>query len=301
VTKVLHGADYDVSILKRDFGVSFAGIFDTMIAARFLGRDEIGLQSVARSELGVELTKGSQRDDWSRRPLTDTQEAYALADVAHLLAIRARLADKLICAGRLEWVLEECQAVAELPAARRGRAPDAYLRIKGASRLSRRSLAVLRELDAWRESVAAARDRPAFRILSNETLLELATTPPRRRSDLARARTVVPRLKREIPAILAAVDRGLAEHELPSYPRRARATVNEATRRRAKALKAWRAEKAEELHLDVSVVLPQRLLDRVAEAGPRATADLEAIEGLRRWRVEAFGSEMMRVASADGA
>src|SRR5712691_4257261 len=91
MVKVLHGADYDVTTLKRDFGFSFAGLFDTMIAARFLGLPEIGLQAVAKAELGVAISKDSQKDDWSRRPLTPTQEAYALADVHSLLALRGRL------------------------------------------------------------------------------------------------------------------------------------------------------------------------------------------------------------------
>ena len=129
MVKVLHGADYDVTTLKRDFGFRFAGLFDTMIAARFLGRPQIGLQALAQSELGVALSKDSQRDDWSRRPLTPTQEAYALADVAHLLRLRARLADELRQLGRLAWVEEESAVVAALEAARRGRDPEAYQRV----------------------------------------------------------------------------------------------------------------------------------------------------------------------------
>ena len=88
---MLHGADYDVTTLKRDCGFSFASLFDTMIAARLLGRSELGLVAVARDELGVTLTKTNQKDDWSRRPLTPQQEAYALADVTHLVALRERL------------------------------------------------------------------------------------------------------------------------------------------------------------------------------------------------------------------
>src|SRR4029453_5331053 len=91
IVKILHGADYDVTTLKRDFGFRFASLFDTMIAARFLGLPEVGLQAVARAELGVELSKESQKDDWSRRPLTPVQEAYALADVQHLIPLHTRL------------------------------------------------------------------------------------------------------------------------------------------------------------------------------------------------------------------
>ncbi|PYQ52611.1 MAG: hypothetical protein DMF78_10895 [Acidobacteria bacterium] len=110
MVKVLHGADYDVTTLKRDFGFAFAGLFDTMIAARFLGLPEIGLQALLRTEFGIALTKESQKDDWSRRPLTPTQEAYALADVTHLIALYERLAARLETAGRREWVREESAA-----------------------------------------------------------------------------------------------------------------------------------------------------------------------------------------------
>src|SRR5262249_11877569 len=154
VVKVLHGADYDVTTLKRDFGFRFGGLFDTMIAARFLGRPQIGLQALAQAELGVTLSKESQRDDWSRRPLTSQQEAHALADVTHLLALHARLAGELRDLGRLDWVQEESDAVAALEPARRGRDAEAYLKIKGARRLSRRQQAVLREVHAWREDLA---------------------------------------------------------------------------------------------------------------------------------------------------
>src|SRR5262245_17520024 len=94
VAKVLHGADYDVTTLKRDFGFVFAGLFDTMIASRFLGLPAIGLQAVALAELGIALSKDSQKDDWSVRPLSPRQEAYALADVRHLLALQQKLEAK---------------------------------------------------------------------------------------------------------------------------------------------------------------------------------------------------------------
>src|SRR5206468_8065142 len=131
IAKILHGADYDVTTLKRDFGFRFAGLFDTMTAARFLGRPQIGLQALAQAELGVALSKESQRDDWSRRPLSPTQEQYALADVAHLLVLQARLAGELRQLGRLAWVEEESDAVAALEPARHGRDAEAYQKVKG--------------------------------------------------------------------------------------------------------------------------------------------------------------------------
>ena len=221
LVKVLHGADYDVTTLKRDFGFSFASLFDTMIAARFLGRSEIGLAAVARDELGVALTKDNQKDDWSRRPLTPQQETYALADVLHLVELRERLSEKLAAAGRLGWLEEECEAVARLEPAARKRDPEAYLGVKGAQRLPPRALAALRELHAWRERRAEEKDTPPFKILGNESLLRLAELRPKDAAGLGAVPGILPRLQRQAGDLLGAVRRAedLPESELPKVAR----------------------------------------------------------------------------------
>ncbi|PYQ16812.1 MAG: 3'-5' exonuclease [Acidobacteria bacterium] len=301
VLKVLHGADYDVTTLKRDFGFRFAGLFDTMIAARFLGRPQIGLQALALAELGVSLSKESQRDDWSRRPLTLLQEAYALADVAHLLPLQARFAGELHDLGRLAWVEEESAAVGGLEAARRGRDPEAYQKVKGMRRLSRRQQAVLREVHAWREALAEATDVPAFKLVSAEVLLELAERAPRSLSELSRFRGLSPRVRARGAELLAAIDRALSlpDAELPRLgPPPTRPVLPEAVHRRVERLRAWRAKEAARLRVDVSVVLPQRLLERLAQAGPSEPSALGQVEGLRRWRIEAFGEALLDAAAS---
>ncbi len=295
ITKVLHGADYDVTTLKRDFGFTFRGLFDTMIAARFLGMPGIGLAAVADAELGVTLSKANQKDDWSQRPLTPQQEAYALADVQHLGALRERLEAKLEDKGRLEWVREECAVVAALEPQLRRRNPDAYLGVKGARRLRPRQLAALRELYAWRESRAEQTDRPAFKILGNETLRRVAERRPRTLPELRHVPGVLPRLRGQADEILAALRRAaeLPEPELPAIPRSPRPVVSTEVVQRTARLRDWRTRRAAELKVEVSVVLPQRLIDRLAAAGPRDPAGLAAVEGLRRWRIDAFGDELL--------
>jgi ribonuclease D len=283
--------------MKRDFGFVFSSLFDTMIAARLLGRSEIGLAAVVRDELGLTLTKGNQKDDWSRRPLTPDQEAYALADVLHLVALRESLARRLEATGRLEWLREECEAVEALEPSVRRRDPDAYLSVKGARRLAPRALAALRELFAWREERAEKTDTPAFRILGNETLLRLAQEPPGAAA-LPAGPGLPPRMvERHGPELLGAIRRAhaLPESELPVLPRSPRPVVPDRVVRRIDRLKAWRVVKAAEMRLDVSVVLPQRLVERLAESGPRSADDLAAVAGLRRWRVQAFGPELLRL------
>jgi ribonuclease D len=299
LVKVLHGADYDVTTLKRDFGFTFASLFDTMIAARLLGRAAIGLAAVAREELGVALSKDNQKDDWSRRPLSPQQERYALADVQHLVELRRRLEEKLCACGRLSWLREESDAVAALEPMVRRRDPDAWLGLKGARRLAPRAKAALRELFAWREQRAEETDTPAFKILGNEALVRLAQLRPTTPGGLREVPGVSARLQRQAPALLAAIRRAedLPEDRLPVVPRPVHKRVEEAVLRRIERLKEWRARKAAELEVDVSVVLPQRLIERLADAAPRERAGLLAIEGLRRWRIEAFASDLLAAVS----
>ena len=297
VVKVLHGADYDVTSLKRDFGFTLPRLFDTMLAARFLGLPEVGLQAVLRNELGVALSKSSQKDDWSVRPLTPLQEEYALADVRHLLALHERLAGKLREAGRLPWVEEESAAVAALEPARRERDPEGWLRIKGARALPPRVQANLRALFDWREDLAEATDVPAFRIASAQALLAMAEHPPRDEGQVRRM-PGLPRLARErAAAILAAIARAQAipDDQLRRLPRVRPPAVAPAVKRRVDALRAWRLVAAARLALDVSLVLPQRLLDKVAEAAPVDVEGLARVEGLRQWRVRELGEEILEV------
>jgi ribonuclease D len=293
---VLHGADYDVTTLKRDFGLAFASLFDTMIAARLLGRSEIGLAAVARDELGVVLTKESQRDDWSRRPLTPRQEAYALADVAHLVPLHERLSAKLAAAGRLDWLREECEAVARLEPAGRRRDPEAYLDVKGARRLPPRALPP----SASFACASGGEDTtPAFKILGNESLLRLAERRPKDSASLRDLPGIPSRLRHRGEELLAPIRKAeaLPEAELPCPGRSPRPVVPEPVQRRVERLRAWRTLKAAELQVDVSVVLPQRLIDRLAQAGPRDARELSEVEGLRRWRREAFGAELLAAVS----
>ena len=300
VVKVVHGGDNDVTSMRRDFGVTFRTMFDTAIAARLLGDAEVGLQALVRAELGVELSKGSQRDDWSKRPLTPKQEAYALADVAHLMALATRLTTRLADVGRTEWAREEFAALAALvPAPSTRTEPDGFRRIKGSAALSRRKQAVLRELYVWREARAAAADRPPFKIVGPEVLLALAEAAPTTLDGVARALASYPRQADQHADVAAAIARGLAlpERELPSPKAEGRTAPSAAVKRRVAALRTWRDAQAERLRLDPAIVLSQRVIERIAAAAPGSLDELAAIDGVRRWRVAEWGPALLAAAA----
>ena len=295
ILKVVHGGDNDVTSLRRDFGFSFRTMFDTSIAARLLGDTELGLQALVRNELGIELSKGSQKDDWSKRPLTAKQETYALSDVAHLMELATVLTERLAEAGRTEWAREEFAALAKLTAAVKRTGPDEFRRIKGSEKLSRRSQAVLRELWRWREARAAAADRPPFKIVGPELLLSLAEKPPRSVDEVAKALASYPRQAREVDVVFDAIERALAlpDSELPAGDHGSRTVVSASVRARVNALRAWRDTQAAACKLDPSTVMPLRVIERIAGVAPTTLVELAAIEGIRQWRVAEWGSAIL--------
>lgn len=295
ILKVVHGGDNDVTSMRRDFGVTFRTMFDTSIAARLLGDTELGLQALVRNELGVELSKGSQKDDWSKRPLTPKQEAYALADVAYLMELAGRLTDRLATAGRTEWAREEFAALANLAPAVKRSGPDEFRRIKGSAKLSRRQQAVLRELHVWREERAAAADRPPFRIVGPEILIAMAEKPPTTVDEVATALDAYPRQRGEIEVVFDAIRRGLElpDSELPERSHGERTHYSAAVHERLDALRTWRDAQAKRSQLEPSLVLSQKVIERIAIAGPRTLAELAAIEGVRQWRVTEWGAALL--------
>ena len=297
VEVIFHDADYDLRILDRDCGIRARRLFDTRIAAQLLGEPAIGLAALLEKYGGVRLDKKFQRADWSRRPLTPAMLDYAATDTRHLPALRDALRSRLDALGRLVWAEEEFARLEDLrwsPVAVNG---DGYLRIKGARLLSRRALAVLRELAHFRDAVAADLDRASFRVLSNEALLALAGNPPRERGALTAVPGVPDRLAAQRgDALLAAIERGLAvpDRELPRFPRGERRTPDPLFDARVDRLKAARNREAERLGIDPGVLCPKATLEAAARANAKGTDDLLAVPDMRRWQVEALGSEFLR-------
>jgi ribonuclease D len=172
---IMHGADYDLRLLRKHHEFTPSTIFDTMLAARLLGERQFGLSSLAEKFLGVKMDKGSQKADWARRPLTEKMETYARNDTHHLKSLADKLKLELQQKSRLAWHQESCaRLIAECsqPSVVDG---DSVWRIKGSSHLNRPELAVLRELWHWREREAITANRPPFFILNHEKLVEIAS------------------------------------------------------------------------------------------------------------------------------
>ena len=287
VEVVFHDADYDLRLLQQDYGWQVRTIFDTRIAAQLLGYTAFGLAALLERFFEVKLDKKHQRADWSMRPLTEGMLDYAAQDTRHLLQLKDQLAAELERTGRTTWAREEFSLLEgtrwqdETPG-------TAYLRVKGARDLSRRELAVLRELVPWRDAVAGSLDRATFRVLGNEQLLDIARTQPRTKEALAKVKGM-PRavLEQRGEELLDAVRRALAvpETELPKFPRAARWDRDPEFDARVSALKTARDAAAKRLQLDPGVLCSRDRLEAVARRNPATVEEVAEVNELRRWQV----------------
>src|SRR5437762_13619924 len=296
VEVVFHDADYDLRLLQQDHGWHVTNIFDTRVAAQLLGIKSFGHAALLEQFFDVRLDKKHQRADWSMRPLTPDMLEYAAQDTRYLLRLKDHMTSELQRRGRLRWAEEE---FARLEGTRweAEEEMEGFLRLKGARDLSRRELAVLREVANWRDTVAAQLDRATFRVMSNEVLLELARRAPRSVSELSAIKGM-PRgmIERAGGDITAAIRRGMEapEAELPKFPRGQRWNKDRDFDDRVGRLKTVRDAAATRLEMDPGVLCSRERLENVARSGARTIEDLAKVPELRRWQIEEMGEGFIR-------
>ncbi len=297
VEVVFHDADYDLRLLYQDYGWHVRRIFDTRIAAQLLGVKAFGLAALLEQHFGVKLDKKHQRADWSMRPLTQGMLDYAAQDTMHLLQLRDEMKEQLERKQRWSWAREEFDRLEGTRWAPED-PTEAFLRIKGARDLTRRELAVLREVTLWRDATAHALDRSTFRVVANDVLLEIARLQPATTDTLATIkgmpRGMVDRAGRDV---LDAVQRGLAvpEAQLPRFPKSAKWEKDPEFDDKVGRLKAVRDAAAARLELDPGVLGSRERLEAVARRVPRSLEELAAISELRRWQIAEMGEAFVKV------
>ena len=264
---VLHGADYDLRMLRRGLNFVAHKIFDTTIAARLLGIREFSLVALVKRYFGLELPKGSQKANWAKRPLPARMAEYAVNDVRYLLPLAEKLEADLDRYERRDWLRQSCERAIEQAAVARVRNEDELWRVRGSGALRGRAAAVLRALWQWREREAEMVDRPPFHILQNERLLNAA---------LSFDSGSVPDYKhfshRRRQAFREAARSALQapESEWPVLRRRSGTRPTAETVRRTEELRRRRDRSAEELGLEPSFIAPRGTLEAIAADGVRA-------------------------------
>src|ERR1700693_5557470 len=264
---VLHGADYDLRLLRRSLNFAARRIFDTVIAARLLGIREFSLAALVERFFSVKLAKGSQKANWARRPLPDRMVEYAMNDTHYLLPLADRLESQLREQDRLNWLRQSCERAIEQAAAERMRDADEAWRIRGAGALRGRLAAVLRALWQWREKEAEAVDRPPFHILQNDELVRAAESFAA--GSVPDYRYFSPRRRRAFcDAAQSAMQ--LPEEEWPVSRRRLGIRPNPEVVRRSEELRGRRDRAARELEMEPTFIAPRATLEAIAADKARA-------------------------------
>jgi len=266
---VLHGADFDLRLLRRGLNLVAHRIFDTVIAARLLGIREFSLAALVKRHFGVELGKGSQKANWAQRPLSARMIEYAINDTHYLLPLAECLDSQLRECDRLDWLRQSCQRAIEQAALERVRNEDELWRVPGSASLRGREAAVLRALWQWREKEAETADRPPFHILQNHELLGAALNfasgrVPDYRHFSSR--------RRQAFRMAAQNAMQLPESEWPVLQRRFGTRPSQEAIRRAEELRRRRDRAARELDLEQSFIAPRSTIEAIAAKETRAAS-----------------------------
>ncbi|MDD3376051.1 MAG: Ribonuclease D [bacterium ADurb.Bin157] len=289
---LFHGGDYDISMLAKDLGIYIPRMFDTRKAAEITGMTELGLRALTEKYLGFTLDKRLQRCDWSKRPLTRAMKEYGLLDAVCLIPVYDCLKSELETLNRMDWVMEECDYIARHAKEFQEQEADPYaFRIKGASKLSLRSQAILKEIWSLREKIAAKLDRAPFMLLSNQALIEIARQVPRTVSGMLVIKSVnrdfLNRYGSELQvAIKAGMKAPLTDLERPFKPKEKEFLLTAWEGELAKSLREIRDSIAEKLNIPPAVLAPMHSIYDLAKIRPNTVGLLLQSEILHEWQTQ---------------
>jgi ribonuclease D len=292
IQKTFHAAEYDLLCLKRDFGFSFENLFDTMLAARIVGRKAVGLGALLEAEFGIQVDKRHQRANWGRRPLPEYLMDYARQDTHYLIALKEKLAQQLEEKGLMPLAEEDFRRVCQVEN-NHDNGKISCWRVNGVQHLSPQQAAVLQELCRYRDDVARQRNRPLFKVMSDHTLHAIASNSPGSLEELRDLPGMTEhQMNRHGRALLQAVERGLQADPV-HRPHNVR--PDDRFLGRLERLKQWRKQKARELGVESDIILPRDLLHKLAAQNPQGSDALaECLQDVP-WRHAHYGEEILKV------
>ncbi len=290
---VMHAASQDLEILDRVCGIVPRRLFDTQVAAGFLGYSSVGLAGLIQGELDLKLPKADRLADWLARPLGEDAVAYAASDVAHLHALYDILVAKLVERGRLQWAQDECE-VHRLRSLSAHVPERAWWKIKEARSLRGRAAAVAQTMAAWRERKAADVDRPVRFLLADLAMVAMAQRPPQTEADLHRVRGLDEGKRKGSAAreLLSVVADGLAlDLEQVQVP--PSEGVDRSRRASASLVSAWAAQRARELDIDAAILATRSDIEMFLMNGSGRLAD--------GWRNNVVGEPIRALAAGEAS
>jgi len=297
IQKIFHGADYDIRSLHRDFGIEVSPLFDTQIAAAFLGIKEMSLAGLVKERFGVTVEKKYQKKDWSERPLPQPMLEYAAKDACYLLPLANMLKAELRGKERLFCVEEECERLSKVRATQ-GDCSNFFLKFKGAGMLDPRSLTILETILQFRDDIAKKQNRPPFKVIGNAQIKKMVKEKPANLKELKAKECLSPKQVKELGyAISRRIDEvlNLPEDSLLVYPKKKGIRFGPKVGKRVKALKKWRKDLADETGIDLALICSNNQIWALAASNPKTPKDLERLREIRTWQRELFGQEICSI------
>ncbi|MFN8402484.1 MAG: ribonuclease D [Anaerolineales bacterium] len=288
--KIFHASEYDLICLKRDYGFEFCNLFDTMQAARVLGYPAVGLDTLLAEKFEMKIDKRHQKADWGARPLTSAQIDYARQDTHYLFALRDLMETELREKDRWELALEDFARACKVDDAKEKLNGSSWKRFGSRKGVSLRELTVLSALCHSRDAIAEKLDRPPFKVIDDNLLLEIAKRMPEQDVDLADIGLSSKQIRLWGGEMIAAAKRGaaapLVKLDQPKRP-------SDAVMRRVEKLKAWRKKVAQEMKVESDIVLPKLYLGLFAENPPKSLHELETAMKDSPRRFQIYGTQIL--------
>ncbi len=295
VEKIFHAAEYDLILMKRQFGWTLNNLFDTMWAARILGYTRCGLANLLESHYGIELNKKHQKANWSRRPLPITLLKYAQMDTHYLLSLRDDLATELHAAGRTQESQEIFTEQCCVQINSNEFDPDGFWSISGVRELRPKQQAIVRGLYIYRDDKASKQDRPPFKVFDDRTILELALAAPQRLEDLPEIHGMSKGQIRRYGRQILRVIREAQQAPSPQKPKTNSKRPPDSVAARYERLHGWRRSRAQDRGVESDVILSRDTMWDLAWTNPASHDELENVNSLGPWRREAYGREILEV------
>ncbi len=291
---LLHSGSYDVTSFKRDYNCTFGNLYDTSIAAAFLGHTKLGLDNIIKETLNIDIPKDKslQRSDWTKRPLNSKQITYAKADVKFLHELYFKQTAKLKTLNRLEWVQEESALSKAIPYRQPSPPEENFLKAKFVKRLSPKAKAIYREIFIYRDKIALEKGVPPFRIFHNDLILKFAEHCAKTEK-LPSRELKLPRPN--IDGIKQAIQKGLDSEPFYYSPEMPIAKMlNDNQAKKLKKLKKWRTNLGENLNIAAPLIWQATHLEILAQCNNRTEAKQSFSNPIvRNWQKQSFGDDLL--------
>jgi ribonuclease D len=295
IEKIFHAAEYDLILLKRQYGWELSNLFDTMWAARILGYQRFGLASLLKDLYQINLNKRYQKSNWCQRPLASAQLTYAQHDTHFLFQLRDRLHQELVDEGCEEEAAETFAEQAQVKLNDNGFSPDSFWSVNGVRDLSRQQQAILKAINIFRDQEARQRDQPLFKIFNDRTMLALAKQAPATMDQLAQVHGMTRgQIRRYGRALLRVIRQG-KQAPPPVYPKRRHKRHPEVVVSRYDKLRGWRRRKGLSRGVESDVILSRHALWEIAIANPQNSDELNRLDSIGAWRCSTYGEEILDV------